>query len=430
MSVTVDTVRLQLKTGSEPVPDFLELPWSTPLAEWERERFVRVPRGQHRHVVRFVEHGRTVFALKEMPAHLADREYRLLDVLRELELPAVSLVGVAHDRRDPGGEPLESVLITRHLAYSLPYRRLFGDGVTTELRDRLVDALAGLLVRLHLEGFFWGDCSLNNALFRRDAGALSAYVVDVETGEHHPGRLTDGQRRLDLDVTAVNIVGGLLDLEAAGRLAEGVDPVDVADELTSRYEGLWDELHRVDAMDPSEAWRINQRMSRLNELGFDTAEVEVQRDAGQNRILFRPRVVEEGHHSRHLRQLTGIEAQENQARRLLNALNSYGAWLEDHGDRKLPEAVRAYLWLQDRYEPTLAAIPAELRGRLEDAEVYHQVLEHVWYLSEQQGREVPLSEAVADYVDGVLRFQTDERTLLETTTGEIPVAETDGHKPN
>lgn len=46
-------------------------------------------------------------------------------------------------------------------------------------RDHLLDAISGLLVQLHLAGTFWGDCSLSNTLFRRDAGALQAYLVDA-----------------------------------------------------------------------------------------------------------------------------------------------------------------------------------------------------------------------------------------------------------
>ena len=71
---------------------------------------------------------------------------------------------------------------------------------------RLMDALAVLLVRLHLAGFAWGDCSLSNTLFRRDAGAYAAYLVDAETGELHP-RLSDGQREYDIELARVNISG-------------------------------------------------------------------------------------------------------------------------------------------------------------------------------------------------------------------------------
>ena len=150
-------------------------------------------RGIHRHVVRFVEYegalGPKLYALKELPVELAQREYRLLRALAADEMPVVEAVGVVSER---GGD-LDAILITRHLDYSLPFRTLFARGSVPDLRRRLLDAGAELLVRLHLGGFFWGDCSLSNTLFRRDAGALAAYLVDAETGELHPS-LSDGQR--------------------------------------------------------------------------------------------------------------------------------------------------------------------------------------------------------------------------------------------
>lgn len=421
-------VALQLKTTREPLAEVLHLPWEVPLERWSDERFVRLPRGRHRHVVRFLENRGRFLALKELPPELAQREYRMLSYLAEEGLPVVDLVGVAHDRRSADGEPLQSVLITRHLTYSLPYRHLFA-GPGQDLHVRLVDALAVLLVRIHLSGFFWGDCSLSNALFRRDAGALVAYLVDTETGEAHEDGLTDGQRTLDLDIAADNIAGGLFDLEAAGRLDPSVDPATVVDLLLERYGGLWSELTRVDDVDQEELWRLDERLQRLNQLGFDTAEVElVEQDANQ-RVRFRPRVVEEGHHRRELIRLTGIEAQENQARRLLSALRGFGAWLGREEGRELPEAVAAYRWLTERYEPTIAAIPAELRGRLEDVEIYHQILDHAWYLSERAGHDVGLPQAAADYVATVLEAQPDERTVLDDTTGQVPVVSIGGEPP-
>lgn len=421
-------VALQLKTTREPLAEVLHLPWEVPLERWPDERFVRLPRGRHRHVVRFLENRGRFLALKELPPELAQREYRMLSYLAEEGLPVVDLVGVAHDRRSPEGEPLQSVLITRHLTYSLPYRHLFA-GPGQDLHVRLVDALAVLLVRIHLAGFFWGDCSLSNALFRRDAGALVAYLVDTETGEAHEEGLTDGQRTLDLDIATDNIAGGLFDLEAAGRLDSSVDPAAVVDLLLERYGGLWCELTRVDDVDQEELWRLDERLRRLNQLGFDTAEVELVEQDRNQRVRFRPRVVEEGHHRRELIRLTGIEAQENQARRLLSALRGFAAWLGREEGRELPEAVAAYRWLTERYEPTIAAIPAELRGRLEDVEIYHQILDHAWYLSERAGHDVGLPQAAADYVATVLEAQPDERTVLDDATGQVPVVSIGGEAP-
>ena len=68
-----------------------------------------------------------------------------------------------------------------------------------------------LLVRLHLAGFYWGDVSLSNTLFRRDAGPFAAYLVDAETGEFHE-TLSRGQREYDLELARINIAGELLDL--------------------------------------------------------------------------------------------------------------------------------------------------------------------------------------------------------------------------
>ncbi len=90
------------------------------------------------------------------------------------------------------------MLVTRYLDYSLPYRYVFSNERRSArcpgTDSKLIDAAVVLLCRLHLDGFYWGDCSLNNLLFRRDAGALMAYLVDAETAEHHRS-LSDGMRQ-------------------------------------------------------------------------------------------------------------------------------------------------------------------------------------------------------------------------------------------
>src|ERR1019366_10726448 len=226
-------------------PDFLDLPWDLPLVRWRHDRLVDVPRGISRHVVRFVRYGEAIYALKELPHRLAEREYRLLAELDRLFIPVVEVAALVTgrqvgSRRAADGDELEAVLITRHLDFSLPYRRVLGaTGADDALGDRLLDALVNLLVRVHVAGFFWGDCSLSNTLFRLDAGDLAAYVVDTETGGLHP-KLSDGQRSHDLMVAAENIAGELFDLAADG-IDRGLDPVGTAEELERRYRELWDE---------------------------------------------------------------------------------------------------------------------------------------------------------------------------------------------
>src|SRR5687768_609589 len=218
-------------------PALIDLPWSTPLEEWPADHLVALPQGISRHVVRFVKLQGTVYAVKETRERIAEREYDLLRALERLDAPAVEAIAIVADRVND----LEPVLITKHLQFSLPYRALFSHTLRPQTLDRLLDALAALLVRLHLLGFFWGDCSLSNTLFRRDAGAFAAYLVDAETGALHL-RLSPGQRSEDLEIARTNIFGEALDLQAAGLLHDGIDPEHVSDEVVRRYEVLWHEL--------------------------------------------------------------------------------------------------------------------------------------------------------------------------------------------
>jgi hypothetical protein len=400
-------VSFKLKTML-PEDEFLALPWHLPLEDWPEETTVILPVGTHRNVVRFVPLAGEFLALKELPHRLAVREFDVLSTMRERSLPAVTLIGIASKREDRSGGSLPSLLLTRHLRYSLPYSHLFATRTIPTLCENLVDALALLLARLHLDGVFWGDCSLNNVLFRRDAGALRAYVVDTETAEIHD-LLTDGQRNLDVQIAVENTIGGLLDLVAAGQLRDEIDPFLTGEDVQARYNALWEDLTETEGVSSAQLASIHQRLARLNELGFDTDELEL--DAGDGIVRFRPTIIEEGHHKRQLAHLTGIDAHENQARRLLSALRGYGAWLQGSG-AELPEAVVAARWLKERWKPTLERVPDELRGRLEDAELYHEILQHGWRLSDDAGRDIPLSEAVDSYIRDVLEHRIDERSLI------------------
>jgi hypothetical protein len=319
---------------------------------------------------------------------------------------------VVRERHGAGGEALGAVLITRFLDFSLPYHYLFSLDPGPELRPQLVDAGALLLVRLHLDGVFWGDCSLSNVLFRRDAGALMAYLVDAETAEITAAPLGDARRAFDVEIALENVAGGLYDLQAGGLLPRALDPVDLITDLQARYEALWNELTRVDELDAGERHRIEDRIRRLNELGFDVEELAVEASAGGSRLRIRPVVVEEGHHSRELQRRTGLRVQENQARRLLNDIAAFRAWLEREAGEPMPESVAAARWMADVYEPLVAQVPPDLRQRLDAPELFHELLEHRWYLAEAQGREVSNEEALSSLLTAVLPFRPDERTIL------------------
>jgi hypothetical protein len=283
---------------------------------------------------------------------------------------------------------------------------------------RLLDALAVLLVRLHLSGFFWGDVSLSNTLFRRDGGAFAAYVVDVETGATHP-QLSPGQRGEDMEIARVNIFGEMLDLQAGDLLHASIDPETVADDVVRRYESLWSELTYEDELGTHDIRHyVAARIRRLNELGFDLEELQMDTTGDGYRV--RPKVVDAGHHSRRLLRLTGLDAEENQARAMLNNLDTYRA--RRGGE---DEQLAAHRWLASVFEPVVSRVPANLRGKLEPAEIFVQLLEHRWYLSERAGHDVGTTAATDSYINEVLAKRPDEEAILGFTPDEIEIDSAD-----
>jgi len=391
--------------------ELLDLPFDVPLAEWPEDKIVYVPRGISRHVVRFVELSGEIFAVKEAPDRYVLREHTLLRELAERSVPVVEAFGTVTERTDHA-EALPGLLITRHLQYSQPYRLLFTGRAVHELQEVLLDALAGLFVRIHLAGFYWGDCSLSNTLFRRDAGALAAYLVDAETGDVHP-QLSDGQRAYDLQLATENIAGELLDLDAARRLDPSIDPLETAQQLLPRYEQLWDELTRDEVIGRDESYRINHRIRRLNQMGFDVGELSISTEASGRRLRFDTRVVEAGHHQRRVRDLTGLVVQENQARTLLADLARFRAKWKEAVGTDVAEDEAARRWLDQKFYGTLALVPPSLRGKMPHAELFHEISEHRWFLSEERGEDVGRAAAVASYIETVLRDLPDSRVELE-----------------
>ncbi len=322
-------------------------------------------------------------------------------------------MGVVTGRVDADGEELPAALLTEHLTFSLPYRSLFAHGMSGDNLPSLIDALVVLLVRLHLTDFYWGDVSLSNVLFRRSAGGFSAYLVDAETGELK-STLSPSLREHDLTVATENVFGELLDLQASEDIDAAVEAHTIVELLETRYHALWDELTSEEQFGADEMWRIERRIERLNDLGFDVDELDIVTDFDGDLVRIQPKVVELGHHRRELQALTGMNVEDNQARRMLNDLAAFTAH-HDLGreDRNLV----AYRWLTEIYEPVIALVPSEARGKLEPAEIFHEILEHRWYLSEQAGAEIDLVETARDYVTTVLPHRPDE-AVTSAPSGE------------
>ena len=377
-------------------PALFRLPWRRPLADWEDWYVVPLPLGLSRHVVRVVQVNRQFLAVKETEESIALREYHLLRDLKRLDQPVVTPRGVVTGRVSETGEPLPAALLTEHLHYSLPYRTIFQRGLRAEQVPALIDALVVLLVRLHLAGFFWGDVSLSNALFRRSAGGFAAFLVDAETGELR-SHLSDAMREHDVTVGVENIFAELLDLQASDDTDVEVDPQEVVTHLADQYHALWNELTAAEEFGTDEWYRVEQRIARLNGLGFDVDELDVQTDS--DRVRIQPKVVEAGHHRRELRELTGLVAEDSQARKLLNDLAAYTAHFGYEEEDRESVARR---WLTTIYTPIVALLPPTARRSISPAEYFHEVMEHRWALSDEAGHEVDIFDAARDYVAHVL----------------------------
>lgn len=285
---------------------------------------------------------------------------------------------------------------------------------------RLLDALVVLLVRLHLVGFLWGDISLSNVLFRRDAEAFAAYLVDAETGELHD-HLTTGQREHDLQIARTNLYGEFLDLEEGDMLDDALDPLGLVTTIEDRYHDLWNELTAAEEFDGGDYSQVESRVRRLNALGFDVAELDIQTSPDGQRLRIQPKVVDAGHHQRRLLRLTGLDTEEFQARRLLNDLDTFRA---RNGLQGVDEAVAAHRWLTECFEPVVQQIPPELSRKRELAQFYHEVLDYRWYESQRQRREVPHVEAAQGYVRDILAKLPDEAISTESV---VPVDGSPAH---
>ncbi len=374
--------------------------------------------GIHRNTVKLVEFPDLSYVVKELPDDLVDREYRFLGEIADAGLPTVDRVAAVTER----GDGRHGLVITRHLDYSLPYRTLLmGRGLAIPyLGEKLLDALVVLLVRIHLAGFFWGDCSLSNTLFRRDAGALRAFIIDVETAEHHD-HLSEGQRAYDLSLATDNVAGGLLDLQAGGQLAPDIDPIEVALQISDRYGALWNEITAPGDATTDTPAAMRDRLNRLQEAGFDVDEIEVVTGPGESgeRVTFVPRVVEHGYHAERLADLTGLDAGENQARRLLQDITEYQAQLTAETGAPVRFNIAAVRWLDRVFEPTIAAIPTELLDRLEAAEIFHQILEHRWYESERTGRALSIDDILDDYLKLLQEAPPERLAMDEVDTDDL-----------
>ena len=306
-------------------------------------------------------------------------------------MPTVHPVAVLTGRTDDPTEERSAALVTRYELYSFSYRELLSGSGFGPRRDQLVGALAVLLVELHLTGCFWGDTSLSNVLYRFDAEAVVAIMVDAETAELHEV-LSDGQREHDLEIMITNVAGGMADLAAqAGVDLEAAD-LSLGGDIADSYRRLWSVISDPEPISVEERWRIRDRIERLETMGFQVDEIAVSgRDRGRT-LVVRPSVRSRDFHRNRLRELTGVEMLELQARQVLTDLYYYRAFHSDE-DRRVVDL----RWRLDEFEPWIARFRGELPS--DPVQAYCDLLHHRWVLSTRAERSVSTDEAYDDWIE-------------------------------
>jgi hypothetical protein len=398
---------LQITGLGEEIAALSGLPWDIPLEQWPEDPSLGAQRGISRHIVRLVRASESpdseIYAVKETVAEFAHREYEALRELSARGAPSVAQVAVVDGRSTHDGEELPCAIVTRFLPYSLPYRVILSGAVTPHEIVNMANALAYLLVRLHLLGFWWGDCSLSNALFRRDAEGFAAYLVDAETGEFQK-RLSDGQREHDLDIARFNVAAELEDLRLSGVLVTGIDPVRASDSVINRYRRIWKTLSEPQILPSGDRHAVERAMRSLQDLGFAVEEVELEVQGDTGKLRFTPKLVAPSYHSARLKELMGLDVEELQAKRILASFDRFRAREISRTPDKSEAAGR---WIDEVYKKVIDLVPEELRGRIEDAQLFHEVLEHRWYLGERVGHDVGLEASTIDYITTILPHRLD-----------------------
>ena len=399
--------QLHIKGLGEEISALYNLPWHTPLEQWPEDETLTAQRGISRHIVRLVrstpDPASEIYAVKETVEEFAVREY---EALRELSLrgaPAVSQVAIVTNRYSQNGEELPCAIVTRFLPYSLPYRVILSGQITQHEITNMANALAYLLVRLHLLGFWWGDCSLSNTLFRRDAEGFAAYLVDAETGEFQK-KLSDGQREHDLELARFNVAAELEDLKIAGVLFPAMDPIRASESVITRYRKIWKSLSEPQILPAGDRHAVERAMRSLQDIGFAVEEVDIQLAGDKSTVTFIPKLVAPNYHSQRLIELMGLETEELQAKRILASFDRFRSREIERTPKKEEAAKR---WLDEVFYKVINAVPTAMRGRVEDAQLFHEVLEHRWYLGEKAGRDLGLEFATNDYISKVLPERMD-----------------------
>lgn len=385
------------------------LPWHAPLEQWLAlgVPLLNIRRGESRHPVVFVEREGIRYAIKETSPHMAEREARILGEIAHRGIPTLTAAGtvvvprplVAFHAALPGGLSSyisgdRGYLVTRLALRVVPHAFLYRLPLNRRTKQRLLSAIAVLMIELHEHGVYWGDPSLANILLRIDGRRILAIMADAETAEYFSAPVEEGLRAQDLASFEESLAWQAEDLRQARGLPEDQQPLDDTDfrYFMQRYRWLKREHARISAPEKhfNTLYQAQQFLQGMNRWGFSFLGMT-------GRTLQELTTVRPGWYQRRIRELLNISIPRVYARRYYNMILGHQALASEKEGRALSIEEAAHQWYTLYHLPAILLLRQILTAGQDPLKAYFQVMLHKWQMSERAGYEIPLDEAIVDW---------------------------------
>ena len=193
----MDKKYLVLNVEPEYRADLENLPWDTPLDEWndKQVKFLDIRKGISKHIVRFIRTKDFSFAIKQTNPISAYFESETFAKLLQKGIHTLIPAGYIFYRKNlfesKSSEKEDLAFIVTILeTKSIPHSILFQWDFSDESRKSIYKSAADLLANLHFKNVFWGDASLSNVLIKfikvqdekgKLRTELKAFLSDSET---------------------------------------------------------------------------------------------------------------------------------------------------------------------------------------------------------------------------------------------------------
>jgi hypothetical protein len=405
VTTTYPSKNIQFHMSIEDRHHLEALPWHMQLEEWPAYGVIplSIRRGASRHPVLFVESQGTRYAIKETTPRMAEREIGILHQVERRGIPALSPVGsvivpvppVLLNEQGLGGVPEyisgdRGYAVTKLAPRVIPQALLYRIPFTRKNKQRILSAIAVLMIELHEHGVYWGDPSLANILVRLDGRRIMAIMADAETAELFPGPVNDELREQDIQSFGEALLWEAEDLRYAQGLEEEDQIVDDKDfrYFQQRYRLLRREHKQLTSPSAfTSLFQVERMLEKLNKVGYSI--FDMSGHAFQQIATVMP-----GWYQHTIHELLGITVPRQYARRFYNTILGHQAMMSQHEGRDITLEEAAEHWYTHYHLPAILLLRRHLTSGQDPMQVYFAIMDYKWKMSMKAGYEIPLDEAV------------------------------------